>query len=210
MALLDSNFWKISTLLYFLCTRNRFFCLEMLTFKMVIKVSAWKPEVNENVTLSTVNFAINDHHRLWPYNLCMPISKWLSLIEAFVISQNFGKFHENLSLKHKFRSFQQSELCVASRFLFVWVKRSTCTLKLNKISRFNMVTKNLDEFVIFHQNFWQKLSSSFGKTSSFVRGACEYKDKVYQAYIYRKNNTCTSCVFNGFKYILGQKRNTAY
>ena len=45
-----------------------------------------------------------------------------------------------------------------------------------------------------------QLSSSFGKTFSYVRGACKYKDKVYQADIYRKNNTCTSCVFNGFKY----------
>ena len=33
-------FLKISTLLYFLCTRNIFFCLEVLTFKMVIKVLA--------------------------------------------------------------------------------------------------------------------------------------------------------------------------
>ena len=47
-----------------------------------------------------------------------------------------------------------------------------------------------------------QLSSSFGKTFSYVRGACKCKDKVYQADIYRKNNTCTSCVFNGFKYIL--------
>ena len=45
-----------------------------------------------------------------------------------------------------------------------------------------------------------QLSSNFGKTFSYVRGACWYKDKVYQADIYRKNNTCTSCVFNGFKY----------
>ena len=45
-----------------------------------------------------------------------------------------------------------------------------------------------------------QLSSNFGKTFSYVRDACWYKDKVYQADIYRKNNTCTSCVFNGFKY----------
>ena len=177
MALLDSNFRKISTLLYFLCTRNTFFfCLEVLTFKMFIKVLAWKPEVNENVSLSTVNFAINDNHRLLPYNLCMPIFKWFSLVEALVISQILGKFYENWSLKHKFRSFQQSEFCVVNRFLFVWVKRSTCTLKLNKISRFNMVTKKFDEFVIFHQKFWQ-------------------------TDIYGNNITCTSCVVNGFKYI---------
>ena len=39
------------------------FCLEVLTFKMVIKVLVSKPEVNENTTLSTVNIAINDNHR---------------------------------------------------------------------------------------------------------------------------------------------------
>ena len=70
------------------------FCLEVLTFKMVIKVSAWKPEVNENASLSTVNIAINDNHRLWPYNLRMPIFKWFSLIGVLVISQILGKFHE--------------------------------------------------------------------------------------------------------------------
>ena len=69
---------------------------------MVIKVSAWKPEVHENVTLSTVNSAINDNNSLWPYNLRMPIFKWFSLIEALEISQILGKFHENWSLKHKF------------------------------------------------------------------------------------------------------------
>ena len=41
-----------------------FFVLEVLTYKMAIKVSARKPEVNKNVTLSTVNFAINDNRRL--------------------------------------------------------------------------------------------------------------------------------------------------
>ena len=78
------------------------FCLEVLTFKMVIKVSAWKPEVNENATLSTINIAINDNHRLWPYNLRMQIFKWFSLIEALVISQILRKFHEKWNLKHKF------------------------------------------------------------------------------------------------------------
>ena len=29
---------------------------------------------------------------------------------------------------------------------------------------------------------------------------------MYQADIYRKNNTCTSCVFNGFKYIYNFRR----
>ena len=43
---------------------QQIFCIEVLTFKMVIKVSARKPEVNENATLSTVNIATNDNHRL--------------------------------------------------------------------------------------------------------------------------------------------------
>ena len=66
-----------------------------------------------------------------------------------------------------------------------------------------MVAKKFDEFVIFTKIFGRsvQLSSRFGKTFSSVKDACEYKDKVYQADIYRKNNTCTSCVFNGFKYI---------
>ena len=69
---------------------------------MVIKVSAWKPEVNENVTLSTINIAINDNYRLWLYNLRMPIFKWFSFIEALVISEILEKFHEKWNLKHKF------------------------------------------------------------------------------------------------------------
>ena len=69
---------------------------------MAIRVSAWKPEVNENATLSTVNIAINDNHRLWPYNLRMPDIDWHSLIETLVISQILGKFHENWNFKHKF------------------------------------------------------------------------------------------------------------
>ena len=54
----------------------------------------------------------------------------------------------------------------------------------------------------FTKNFGRsvQLSSSFGKMFSYVRDACQYKDNVYQADIYRKNNTCISCVFNGFKY----------
>ena len=59
---------------------------------MVIKVSSWKPEVNENATLSTVNIAIKDNHRLLPYNLRMPSFNWFSLIEVLVISQILGKF----------------------------------------------------------------------------------------------------------------------
>ena len=46
------------------------------------------------------------------------------------------------------------------------------------------------------------MSSNFAKTFSYVMDACNYKVKVYQADIYKKNNTCTSCVFNGFKYII--------
>ena len=41
-----------------------FFGLEVLTFKMVIKVSARKQEVNKNATRSPVNIAINDNHSL--------------------------------------------------------------------------------------------------------------------------------------------------
>ena len=61
---------------------------------MVIKVSSWKPEVNEIATLSTVNIVIIDNHRLLPYNLRMPIFNWFSLIEVLVISQILGKFHK--------------------------------------------------------------------------------------------------------------------
>ena len=66
---------------------------------MVIKVSAWKPEVNKNATLSTVNIARNDNHGLWPYNLRLPIFKWFSFIEALVISQILGKIHEKMKFK---------------------------------------------------------------------------------------------------------------
>ena len=81
-------------------TQHICLCFEVLTFKVVIKVSAWEPEVNENATLSTVNIAINVDHRLWPYNLRMPIFKWFSLIEALVISQILGKFQDKWNLKH--------------------------------------------------------------------------------------------------------------
>ena len=83
-------------------TQKIFFLSWCLTFKIVIKVSAWKLEGNKNATLSTVNIAINDNHRLIPYNLRMPIFKCFSLIEALVISQILGKFHEKWNLKHKF------------------------------------------------------------------------------------------------------------
>ena len=56
----------------------------------------------------------------------------------------------------------------------------------------------------------EQLSSSFGKTFSYVRDACLYKDKVYQADIYRKNNTYTNCVFNGFKYTFKTSQSMRY
>ena len=78
MAPLDSNFRiskKFNIALLSMQTQQIVFGLEILAFKNVLKVSAWKPEVNENATLSTVNIAINDKHRLWPYNLRMPFFK---------------------------------------------------------------------------------------------------------------------------------------
>ena len=64
-----------------------------------------------------------------------------------------------------------------------------------------MVTKKLLNLSFFTKNFGRsvQLSSSFGKTFSYI-------DKVYQADIYREKNICTSCVFNGFKYIWGFKQ----
>ena len=82
---------------------------------MVIKVSAWKPEVNENATLSTVNIAINDNHRLWPYNLRMIIFEWFIIIEALVISQILRKFKKKNEIQNiNLRSFQQSEFYVVN------------------------------------------------------------------------------------------------
>ena len=114
-------------------------------------------------------------YRLWPYNLRMPIFKRFSLIESLVISEMLVKFHE----KMKFKTFivgpsRKVNFELYTIFLFVWVKCSTFTLKLNKISRFKMVTKKFDELVIFYQNFGRsvQLSSSFGKTFSYVRDAC--------------------------------------
>ena len=96
------TFGKFQHCSTFYANTTDFFGLEVLTLKNVLKVSTWKPEVNENATLSTVNIAINDKHRLWPYNLRMPIFKWFSFIEALVISQILGKFHEKWNFKHKF------------------------------------------------------------------------------------------------------------
>ena len=74
-------------------------------------------------------------------------------------------------------------------------------MKFQDLIRLPKILMNLSFFTkIFDRSV--QLSSSFGKTFSYVRGACEYKDKVYQVYIYRKNNTCTCCVFNGFKYTI--------
>ena len=179
MALLGSNFRKISTLLYFLCTRNRFFFLEVLTFKMVIKVSAWKPEVNENVTLYKVNFAINDNHRLWPHSLRMPFFKWFSLIEALVISQILGKFHENWSLKHKFYVLLAKWILCCKPFFFFFF----CLFEWNAVhARWNWIKfqdliwlpKNLMKLSFFTKIFDRsvQLSSRFGKMFSYVRGAC--------------------------------------
>ena len=67
---------------------------------MNIKVSPWKPEVNENATLSTVNIAINDNHRLWPYNLRMQIF-WL--VQFNLIFSDFLNFEE-ISRKMKFKT----------------------------------------------------------------------------------------------------------
>ena len=82
------------------------------------------------------------------------------------------------------------------------MNRSTCTLKLIKISRFNMVTKKLMNLSFFTKIFGRsvQLSSSFGKTFSYVGTLVSTKTKCIKLICIGKNNTCTSCVFNGFKY----------
>ena len=45
-------------------------------------------------------------------------------------------------------------------------------------------------------------SSSFAKTFLYVREACKYIDKGNNIAMYRKNDICIGCVFNGFKYII--------
>ena len=73
---------------------------------------------------------------------------------SFSDFSNFGAISRINEVQNiNFRSFPQSEFCVVFRFLIVWVKRSTLTLKLNKFSRFKMVTLKIDEFVIFSTNF---------------------------------------------------------
>ena len=81
------------------------------------------------------------------------------------------------------------------------MKSSTCKLKLNKISIFDMVTKKMMNLSFFTNFFGRsvQLSSSFGKTFSYVRDACKYKDKVYQADSYRKNKKCHKLVMNAPK-----------
>ena len=58
------TFGKFQHCSTFYACATEFSCLGVLTFKKVIKVSARKPEVNKNATLSAVNNAINDNHRL--------------------------------------------------------------------------------------------------------------------------------------------------
>ena len=58
------TFGKFQYCSTFYTQATEYFCLEVLTFKMVIRVAACKPEVNEHVTFSTVNIAINDNHKL--------------------------------------------------------------------------------------------------------------------------------------------------
>ena len=80
---------------------------------------------------------------------------------------------------------------------------SVCTPKFSRISRFKMVTNKFD--VIFTPPPPKKKcrsvqsSLSFAKVFSYEREACQCINKVYCIAIYKKNNTCTCCVFNGFK-----------
>ena len=45
-------------------------------------------------------------------------------------------------------------------------------------------------------------SLTFAETFLYEKEACSYIDKVYFAAVHKKNNISTSCVLNGFKYIL--------
>ena len=173
---MNGSFWiqtfgKFQHCSTFYAHATYFFYLEVLTFKMVIKVSAWKPEVNENATLSTVNIAINDNHRLWPYNLGMPIFKWFSLIEALVISQFFGKFREKWNLKHKFKVLPAKWiLCFKPFFrLFAW-NEVLAFWNWIKFQDLIWLPKKLMNLSFFTKFFGRSvlLSSSFGKTFSYV------------------------------------------
>ena len=62
-SFVKTKVFKILLYVLHVYTRNRGF-LEVKNFKMVIKVGALKSEVSENATLSMVNTAINDNHRL--------------------------------------------------------------------------------------------------------------------------------------------------
>ena len=46
---------------------------------------------------------------------------------------------------------------------------------------------------------WAKL---FAETFLYEKEACSYIDEVFFAAVHKKNNISTSCVLNGFKYIL--------
>ena len=50
---------------------------------------------------------------------------------------------------------QTANFVLCSVVVFVWVNRSTFILELSRMSRFKMVKKICDEFVIFHQKIEQ-------------------------------------------------------
>ena len=45
-------------------------------------------------------------------------------------------------------------------------------------------------------------SLTFAETFLYEKEACSYIDKVYFAAVHKKNHISTSCILNGFKYIL--------
>ena len=45
-------------------------------------------------------------------------------------------------------------------------------------------------------------SLTFAETFLYEKEACSYIDNVYFAAVHKKNNISTSCILNGFKYIL--------
>ena len=68
MALLDSHFQKFNIALLSMHTQQIFFVLKA---DVQNGHKSFSMKVNKNATLSTVNIAINDNHRLCPYNLRM-------------------------------------------------------------------------------------------------------------------------------------------
>ena len=131
-----------------------------------------------------------------------------------MISQNFGKFCEKMIFKTLILGpSRKVNFVLYSVFLFVWVKRSTLKLKLTRISKFKMVTKKFDEFVIFHQFFlaevcnWAQVLLQHSRT---LKTLVNTKTKCINLVSIRKNNTCTSCVFNDFKYILSLSCNATH